>query len=48
MSRNKLIQRIKSLRKQGVSYRAIEARFPSALGAGNGTKAFRLAKSSAK
>jgi hypothetical protein len=43
MSEKKLVKRIKELRKAGVSFRNIEKRFPSALGAGgNGTKAYRL------
>jgi len=44
MSKAKLVKRVKELRKSGVSFRAIEAMFPKSLGAGNGTKAFRLAK----
>lgn len=44
MSKNKLVARIKDLRKKGVSFRAIEARFPKTLGAGNGTKALRLSR----
>jgi hypothetical protein len=44
MSKSKLVARVKELRKSGVSFREIEARFPKTLGAGNGTKALRLAR----
>lgn len=44
MSKNKLVTRIKALRKQGLSMRQIEARFPSTLGAGNGTRVLRILK----
>ena len=42
MNTNKLVKRVKALRKKGLSFRAIEARFPASLGAGNGTRALRL------
>ncbi len=48
MTKNQLVRRVKELRKQGVSFRAIEARLTKTLGLaepGNGTKAFRLAGS---
>jgi hypothetical protein len=48
MSTKKLARRVGQLRKAGLSYRAIEARFPASLGAGNGTKAMRLAKGGAR
>jgi hypothetical protein len=47
MTKNQLVKRIKQLRKQGVSFRAIEARLTKTLGLsepGNGTKAFRTLK----
>lgn len=46
MSRTKLVKKVKQLRKQGLSFRAIEQRMPKTLGlseSGNGTRAFRLA-----
>lgn len=44
MSKTKLVARVKALRKLGLSFRAIEARFPKSIGVSNGTKALRLSR----
>jgi hypothetical protein len=44
MSKSKLVARVKELRKAGVSFREIEARFPKSIGVGNGTAALRLSR----
>ncbi len=45
MTKNQIVRRVKELRKQGVTFRAIEARLVKTLGLkqpGNGTRAYRL------
>lgn len=47
MTKNQLVRRINELRREGLTFRAIEVRLTKSLkmknGPGNGTKAFRLA-----